>query len=92
MSLSPNVTPFVPRNQTAKSSSQVHFSHSTLWKPSVDVAEFVPSWLNNEHSSSKEHNETLNNDNGAKNMSPKTGEKNGKVASTDCSNLIYYCR
>jgi hypothetical protein len=47
MSLSPDVTPFVPRQQSVVHSQQTNVSPSPSWKLSADVAEFVPSWLNN---------------------------------------------
>jgi hypothetical protein len=45
MSLSPDVTPFVPKQQSAVPSQQTNVSSS--WQLSADVDEFVPSWLNN---------------------------------------------
>ncbi|XP_028402327.1 selenocysteine insertion sequence-binding protein 2-like isoform X2 [Dendronephthya gigantea] len=78
MSLSPDVTPFVPsRQQPAKPSAQSHLSNRTLWEPSVDVAEFVPSWLNNKPKSSTEYIETSNVSE-ARRVSAKVEEKNGK--------------
>jgi hypothetical protein len=47
MSLSPDVMPFVPRQQSVVHSQQTNVSPSPSWKLSADVAEFVPSWLNN---------------------------------------------
>jgi hypothetical protein len=44
MSLSPDVTPFVPRQSSAETSQLINVSQSSSWKLSADVAEFVPSW------------------------------------------------
>ena len=47
MSLSPNVTPFVPSHQSVAPSQQTNASRDSKWKLSADVAEFVPGRLKN---------------------------------------------